>query len=119
MTCTKVNALCMTECPDTYSSIVSELITSLQGNSTIEKVRFAGEFLGGLSQQDQLALLGQVGQLRSLKRDLSRECFHSGESSKVVEAAEDLSVLSLGSVQLGGAEMTLSILNSLFGAIRP
>jgi hypothetical protein len=105
MTDTKVNVLCMTECPSsgTYSSIVSELVTSLQGNSTIEKVRFAGEFLGALSLQDQLALLGQVGQLRSLKEIcLGNASIQVSLLSKLVGAAKGLNVFSLGSVRLEG-----------------
>jgi hypothetical protein len=43
MTETKGNELCMMERPDSYSSDVPEFVTSLQGNSAIEKVRFAGE----------------------------------------------------------------------------
>jgi hypothetical protein len=103
MTDTKVNVLCMTECPDSYSSNVSELLTSLQGNLAIEKVHFAGEFLGGLSKQDQLTLLGQVGQLGSLT-----EIYFGNASiqvsllSKVVGAAKDLNVFSLGCVKLEG-----------------
>jgi hypothetical protein len=103
MTVANVNELCMTECPDSYSSSVSELIASLQGNSAIEKVRFAGEFLRRLSQQDQLALLGQVGYLTSL-----REIYFGNASiqvsllSKVVGAAKDLSVFSLDCVELEG-----------------
>jgi hypothetical protein len=103
MTDTKVNELCMTERPDSYSSDVSDLVTSLQGNSAIEKVRFAGEFLGGLSQQDQLALLSQVGQLGSLKEiHLGNASLQASLLSKVVTAAKCLNVFSLGCVELEG-----------------
>jgi hypothetical protein len=100
---TKGNEICMTECPDSYSSDVSELVASLQGNSAIEKVHFAGEFLGGLSQQDQLTLLGQVGQLKSLKEiHFGNASIQASILSKVVETAKDLKVFSLGCVELEG-----------------
>jgi Leucine-rich repeat (LRR) protein len=103
MTDTKVNELCMTERPDSYSSDVSELVISLRGSSAIEKVRFAGEFLCGLSQQDQLALLAQIGQLKSLKEiHFGNASIQASLLSKVVEAAKDLQVFSLGSVELEG-----------------
>jgi hypothetical protein len=100
---TKVNELCMTECLDSYSCDLSELIASLHDNSAIEKVRFAGEFLGSLSQQDLLTLLGQVGQLKSLKEiHFGNASIQASLLSKVVEAAKDLKVFSLGCVELEG-----------------
>jgi Leucine-rich repeat (LRR) protein len=99
----QVNVLSMTECPDSYSSNVSELVTSLQSNSAIEKVHFAGEFLRGLSQQDQLALLGEVGHLKALKQIyLGNASIQVSLLSKVVRAAKDLSIFSLGCVKLEG-----------------
>jgi hypothetical protein len=87
---------------DTPRADASELVTYLQGNSAIEKVRFAGAFPSGLAaQQDQLALLEeeQVGQLESLKESyIGNASIQASLLRNVVEAAKDLQVFSLGSV---------------------
>jgi hypothetical protein len=101
---TKANELlCMTELPDSYFSDVSELVASLQDNLVTENVHFAGEFLNGLPQQEQADLLGQVGQLKSLKEiHLVDASIQASVLSKVIETAKDLQVFHLGRVVLEG-----------------
>jgi hypothetical protein len=103
MTDTNVNELWVTEHPDSYFWDVSEIVASLDDDSVTEIVRFDGEFLCGLPEIDQAALLLKVSQLKQLQE------IHFGDASiqvsvlsKVIETAQDLKVFSLSRVVLEG-----------------